>query len=76
MKLLSVLTDFRAKLSESPVAKAQATWTVNLRIIWDYNLSNKMNIEINTHILQMHHLKNDDEEIIIPYSWIPIKKYE
>lgn len=35
-----------------------------------------MNIEINTHILQMHHLKNDDEEIIIPYSWIPIKKCE
>lgn len=38
-----------------------------------YNLSNKINIELNIHILQTHHLKNDDEEIIIPSNVIPIK---
>lgn len=38
-----------------------------------YNLSNKINIELNIHILQIHHLKNDDEETIIPPNVIPIK---
>ena len=70
---MPMLTDFRAKLSESSVAKAQPLEPWNRVITRGYNLSNKINIEINIHILQIHHLKNDDENTIIPPSGIPIK---
>lgn len=43
---------------------------------WSYNLANKINVQINVHILQTQHLKNGGDETVVPYRGIPIHKYK